>query len=489
MSKTTLTEGDEGVRLIIKDQKEKVSPATISARTPVHVVYGGADRFSADTPRKLGRIALDSLKAFAPNFAAFATAFQLHGYQHLPTFPRAVKELEASLKAAPDKIKKKDRAAWFAWTVHQKTLAKLRTEPVEDFRIDFEDGYGFRSEEEEDGHAVSAATELAAAFKKRKTTAFAGFRIKSLAPGTYGRAIRTLELFLATLLDQTDRKLLDGFVVTLPKVTDAKQVKDLARRLSKIEKDRKIAKDSIGIELMIETPDAIFDKRGRAAVPSLIKASRGRCRSFHFGAYDYTAALGISASFQDIRHPACSFARSVIQAACAGSGVRVVDSVTTQIPVPVHRDEILTEAQTAENRRSVHAGWLKHFQNVSASMADGFYQSWDLHPNQLVARYAAVYGFFLTEMDAQAARLKTFLGKATQASLTGNTFDDAASAQGIVNFFRNGFDCGAFGDEEIKQAIGLTSADLRASFSELASARRSKVSSNANAAARRTAGG
>lgn len=466
MSKTILTDGDDGVRLIIKDSKEK--RVEESGRSPIHVVYGGADRFSIDTPRKFGRIALESIKSYAPNFAAFAHAFHLPSSEHLPTFPKAVKELDAALKADPNKAKRKDKAAWFAWTVYQKTIEKLRREPVEDFRIDFEDGYGFRSEEEEDGHAVAAATELANAFKKRRTTAFTGFRIKSVAPETYGRAIRTLELFLSTLLDQTDGKLPENFVVTLPKVSDAKQVKDLARRLSKIEKDRKLRKDSIGIELMIETPEAIFDKRGRVAVSGLIKAARGRCRSVHFGAYDYTAALGISASFQDIRHPACGFARSVIQAASVALDVRVVDSVTTLMPVPVHRDETLTEGQRAENLRSVHAGWLKHFQNISASMADGFYQSWDLHPNQLVARYAAVYTFFLTEMDAQAARLKTFLSKATQASLTGNTFDDAASAQGIVNFFRKGLDCGAFSDEEIKKIIGISSGDLSKSFAEIA---------------------
>ncbi|MEO5859180.1 MAG: aldolase/citrate lyase family protein, partial [Pyrinomonadaceae bacterium] len=298
-----------------------------------------------------------------------------------------------------------------------------------------------------------------------------GFRIKSLAPETYGRAIRTLELFLGTLLDQTDRKLPDGFVVTLPKVTNAKQVKDLARRLRKIEKDRKIAKDAIGIELMIETAEAIFDKRGRVAISAVVKASRGRCSSVHFGAYDYTAALGISASFQDIRHPACSFARSVIQTACAGSGVRVVDSVTTLMPVPVHRDETLTETQRAENLRSVHAGWFRHFQNISASMADGFYQSWDLHPNQLVARYAAVYAFFLTEMEAQAARLKAFLAKATQAGLTGNTFDDAASAQGLINFFKLGWGCGAFSDEDLRTATGLSPDNLSSSFAELTAQR------------------
>lgn len=466
MSKTILTDGDEGVRLIIKDSKEKAADST--ERLPVHVVYGGADRFSTETPKKFGRIALDSMRAYAPNFAAFAHAFHLPGSEHLPTFTKTVKELDAALKADANKVKKKDRAAWFAWTVYQKTVEKLRREPVEDFRIDFEDGYGFRSEEEEDGHVVSAASELANAYKKRCITNLSGFRVKSLSPETYGRAIKTLELFFTTILDQTDGRLPDNFVVTLPKVSDAKRVKDLARRLSKIEKNRKLRKNAIGIELMIETPGAIFDKRGRVAIPGLIKAARGRCTSVHFGAYDYTAALRISASFQDIRHPACGFARSAIQAACAPIGVRVVDSVTTQMPVPTRRDENLSDEQKAANKRAVHAGWLKHFQNVTASMSDGFYQSWDLHPNQLVARYAAVYAFFLSEMDAQAARMRSFIDKATQASMTGNTFDDAASAQGIVNFFRRGLDCGALTDDEIKKSTGLAAAQLSLSFAEIA---------------------
>ena len=138
------------------------------------------------------------------------------------------------------------------------------------------------------------------------------------------------------------------------------------------------------------------------------------------------------------------------------------------MPVQVHRDENLSDAQKAENKRSVHSGWLKHFQNVTASMADGSYQSWDLHPNQLVARYAAVYAFFLTEMDVQAARLKMFLGKATQASLTGNTFDDAATAKGIINFFQRGFDCGAFDADEIKKMTGVGVEDLSKNFEEIA---------------------
>lgn len=468
MSKTVLTEGDEGVRLIIKDANVKHMPMARPSRSPVHVVYGGADRYSADTPRKLGKIALDSIKAYAPNFVEFASAFRLHGSERLPSFPKAIKELEAELKAAPEKAKHKNFPAWFAWTIHQKTVDKLRREPVEDFRIDFEDGYGFRSDEEEDGHAIGVANELAAAFKKKRITAFCGFRIKSLAPETYGRAIKTLEIFLPNYLDQTENRVPENFVVTLPKVTDSKQVKDICKRLASIEKKRKLAKNSIGLELMIETPQSIIDKKGRIAIRDLVDAAKGRCTSVHFGAYDYSAALGISASHQDIRHPACNFARQMVQAALANSGVRLCDSVTTLMPVPIHRAEMLADFEKTENKRAVHAGWLKHFQNVTSSMADGFYQSWDLHPNQLVARYAAVYAFFLLEKDAQATRLSGFLDKATKASLTGNTFDDAASAQGLLNFFRRGRDCGAFDENEIAAATGLISADLdSSSFADL----------------------
>jgi len=189
-------------------------------------------------------------------------------------------------------------------------------------------------------------------------------------------------------------------------------------------------------------------------VGDLVKAAKGRCSSVHFGAYDYTSALGISASHQDIRHPACDLARSVMQIALAGTDVRLADSVTTQMPLPVHKKGTLSEAEKAENKLAVHAGWLKHFQNVSASMANGFYQSWDLHPNQLVARYAAVYAFFLSEIKANAQRLRNYSEKATKATLTGNTFDDAASVAGLMNFFERGIACGAFSEAEVNAATG-----------------------------------
>jgi hypothetical protein len=434
------------------------------ARTPVHVVYGGADRFSADTPVKLGRIALATLEEYVHDFVVFARVFELKGADRLPHWAGTVPELVSNAKEDPEKLRREHFPVWFAWNVHRKTIEKLRSEPVEDYRIDFEDGYGFRSDEEEDGHAIGAANALASAMANGSITAFSGFRVKSFGRETYARATRTLELFLSDFLERSSGRLPENFVVTLPKVTDVAQVKDLCDRLDVVEKERGLSPMSIGVELMIETPESIVDRDGRFAVRRLVDAAEGRCTSVHFGAYDYTAALGISASHQDIRHPACNFARQAMQAALAGKDVRLVDSVTTLMPVPVHKGETLSEDQRTKNKAAVHGGWLRHFRNVSASMADGFYQSWDLHPNQLVARYAAVYAFFLEEFDPQAARLRGYTEKAAKATLTGNTFDDAASVAGLVNFFERGIACGAFSEAEVTSATGATMDDLFRQF-------------------------
>ena len=92
----------------------------------------------------------------------------------------------------------------------------------------------------------------------------------------------------------------------------------------------------------------------------------------------------------------------------------------------------LTDEQHAENVASVHAAWKLHFDDVRHSLAGGFYQGWDLHPAQLVSRYAAVYSFFLEGIDAAGVRLKNFVGKAAQATLVGDVFDDAATGSGTA---------------------------------------------------------
>jgi len=475
MSKTILTDGDAGVQLIIKDEKRAKEQSMPQVREPVHVVYGGADRFTAETPAKLGKIALASLRSWAPNFVEFAAAFGLPRSAEIANDGMSAAKLKALIEQDEENAKIERFPAWLAYSVHSRTIAKLKSEAIEDLRIDFEDGYGFRSDDEEDADAFRSAAELAKAFKTHKITRHCGIRVKPFAKETLGRADLTLDLFMDAFLKASNGKLPPNFVVTLPKVTDRKHVKQLCERLRVIEKKAKLVKGSIKIEILIESPLAIIDRKGKFAMKGLVKAAKGRCTSAHFGAYDYTSLLGISADRQDIRHNACVFARQMMQVALAPLGIRLSDSVTTLLPVAIHKGDDLTDEQKAENKKAVHAGWQKHFDNVTASMTDGFFQSWDLHPNQLPARFAAVFSFYLLAKDKQSARLKGFLDNATKASLSGSTFDDAASAQGLLNFFERGIDCGALTMEEVSNATGITEEELNSgSFGKIIAGRLAK---------------
>jgi len=403
-------------------------------RFPVHTVYGGADRFRSNTTEKFGQIAGETLKTYAANPDVFAEIFGL----------------------SPD----------LAADIYRKTAEKLRTEPIEDFRIDFEDGFGYRTEREEDEAAVNAARELSQALKLRQLSPFCGIRVRPFASDTIDRAKRTIDLFVKTLIDKGNA-LPGHFVITLPKIRSFAEVRSLTGYLSNIEKRFRLKEGAIGIELMAETPETIFDRDGKVAIGKFITATRGRCRSVHFGAYDYTSLLGISAADQDIRHPACIFARNLLQAALAASSIRLVDSVTIQMPIPIHRSERLNKKQKQENVSAIHSAWRRHFNNVKQSMREGFFQSWDLHPNQLPARYAAVYDYFLGNAGEQSARLRSFLFAAATASVTNNVFDDAASAEGTLNFFRIGISCGAFSPSEINHMLGCEAADLFLDFPRL----------------------
>ncbi len=423
-------------------------------RNPIHVVYGGADRFLAETPEKLGKLALKPLETYAPNFVEFANAMWLKGCDTLPKFEDVIADLEFQLIENPEKVKAENFSAWFAWTIYNRTIEKLKREPVEDFRIDFEDGYGIRSDEEEDSHAISASNELFSALANAQASAFCGIRIKSFQSETYQRAVRTLDLFLTNLLQKTNRVLPENFVVTLPKITRVEEVTVLDELLSEFEKQHNLPPDSIKIEIMIETPEAILRVR------NLAKAARNRVVAAHFGAYDYTASFGITAVHQHLKHDACNFARNVMQIALSPLGIRLSDSVTTEMPIPIHRGENLSVQQVKENKRAVHQAWRLHFNNVTHSLINGFYLSWDLHPAQLVARYAAVYSFFLESFESQSNRLKSFLDKATKATMSGNQFDDAASAQGLLNYFIRAVSCGALSENEVLSATGLTIEEL-----------------------------
>jgi citrate lyase beta subunit len=410
-------------------------------RQPIHVVYGGAQLFKAETPARLGALALDLIRNYTPDASSFAECLGL----------------------PPGHL---------AEVVYARTIAKLEREPVEDFRIDFEDGYGYRSDAEEDGHAVSTARLLAQGAGKPGFPPFCGIRIKPLTQALGARSARTLDLFLKALLEESSG-LPANFVVTLPKISSPSQVLELVTLLDQAESRHRLAAGVLKIELMIETPQAIIDSSGAIAIPKLLEAAGARCRGLHFGPYDYSASCNIAAAEQRLDHPACDFARHVIQVCGADRGVFLSDGPSTILPIPRHRAPA-TDDQKAENRAIIHRAMRHHFDLVQRSLAHGYYQGWDLHPGQLPTRYAAVYEFFLKSLDSAAARLRNFIDKAAQATLVGDVFDDAATGQGLLNFLLRGVNCGAITEQEAA-ASGLTLDELRGrSFVKIMEHRRPK---------------
>jgi citrate lyase beta subunit len=399
-------------------------PGESARRQPVHTVYGGAHLFKSDTAPRLGTLAMRSFEMFAPDAKTFAQALEL-----------------------PDKLSD---------TIYERVREKLTREPVEDFRIDFEDGYGTRPDDEEDGHAVSAAREVVKGLEAGTLPPFLGIRIKTFSEELHARSIRTLDLFLTTLVESAGGRLPENFVVTLPKIVSPAQVATLADIFDLLEPKLGLPTGSLKMEMMVETTQSIISERGEANLPQLLDAARGRCVAAHFGTYDYTASCSITAAYQDMLHPACDFARHMMQVSFGGTGIWLSDGATNIMPIAPHRGE-LTAEQEAENRHVVYRAWKLHYRHVRHSLTNAFYQGWDLHPAQFPTRYAAVYTFFLEGLDAASERLRNFVEKAAQATLVGDVFDDAATGQGLLNYFLRAINCGALTE---KEALDLTSLSL-----------------------------
>ncbi|HEY3631252.1 MAG TPA: aldolase/citrate lyase family protein [Jatrophihabitantaceae bacterium] len=350
-------------------ERDRRYPGLPPGRQPVHTVYVPADRFTATTVRDWGAAAERALDAHGP----------LDGFDEAPV------------------------------------RAKLAREPIEDLRIDFEDGYGIRPDVDEDAHARAAAAALAAA-----PPAFSGIRIKSLEAPTRRRALRTLELFLETPPPQ-------GFRLTLPKVTS----------IAQIEAIKAIAEHhDVRYEIQIETPQAVL------AMTDLVRAAGSRCLGLHFGTYDYTAGLGISAANQSLDHPAADHAKAVMQVAAAQTGLIISDGSTNVLPVG--------------DTGAVRAAWTLHAGLVRRALERGIYQGWDLHPAQLPTRFAATYAFFRDGVPAATARLRAYLDRAEDRASTGIA-DEPATARALSGFLLRALDCGA-----VAGIDGFTAAELRA---------------------------
>ena len=384
-------------------------PGDSGARQPVHTVYVPADQMAAGLPAEWGARALAALGEHAGSAAALAGATGVDQGLVDQVLPGV--------------------------------LAKLEREPVEDLRLDFEDGYGPRPPAEEDAHAQGAARALAGALAGAAAPPYAGLRIKCLEAATRRRGLRTLDLFLSALLEEA--ALPDGFVVTLPKVTDVRQVEAMVMVCGRLEEAHGLPRGRLRFEIQVETPQAILGADGTATVARMIQAASGRCSGLHYGTYDYSAACGIAAAYQSMEHPAADHAKAVMQVAAAGTGVRLSDGSTNVLPVG--------------DSAAVHAAWRLHARLVRRSLERGYWQGWDMHPAQLPTRYLATYAFFREGLPAAAARLRAYLERTG-----GGVLDEPATAQALAGFVARGLDCGALTEAEVTDRTGLDRATIGA---------------------------
>ncbi|MFF3244180.1 DUF6986 family protein [Streptomyces sp. NPDC002870] len=382
-------------------------PGDPGTRQPVHTVYVPGDVFAADTIRSWGDQALAALDEHAPDAASLAEALGLSG------------EL-----AAP---------------VYDRVRAKLEREPIEDLRVDFEDGYGGRGDAEEDAHAARAARLINEAYAQGTAAPYMGIRMKCMEAAVRDRGIRTLDVFLTGLIETGG--LPGGLVLTLPKVTYTEQVTAMVRLLEEFEKARGLDAGRIGFEIQIETSQSILAADGTAAVARMIDAADGRATGLHYGTFDYSACLGVSAAYQASDHPAADHAKAVMQVAAAGTGVRVSDGSTNVLPVG-----------TTEK---VHDAWRLHYGLTRRALARAYYQGWDMHPGHLPTRYAAVFAFYREGFEQAAARLSAYANHAG-----GDVMDEPATAKALSGYLLRGIDCGALDTAEVARLTGLTRADL-----------------------------
>ena len=378
-------------------------PGHGTARQPVHTVYVPADRYDADLPRRWGAEALALLDERGSRLA------RLLG----------------------------DHADDLISRVH----AKLVAEPIEDLRIDFEDGYGARDDATEDSHVDDAAAALAGSWRTGSGPSYAGIRVKSLERPTRRRGVRSLTRFVAALTAAGATS--DRFVTTLPKVTSVDQVEAMVHLCRRLEQEVGLAEGALRFEIQVETPQSILGPDGTAPVARMISAAEQRCTGLHYGTYDYSAFCGIAAPYQSLEHPVADHAKLVMQAAAAGTGVRLSDGSTNVLPVG--------------DGDAVEAAWRLHLRLVRRSLERGLYQGWDLHPGQLPTRYAATFAFYREGAAAAGSRLRAYVERRS-----GGVLDEPATARALADFLLRGVECGALTAAEVREAAGMSEGDLRA---------------------------
>ena len=384
-------------------------PGEDARRQPVHTVYVPADRYTVDLPRQWGTAA----RALVDD----------HG---------RIEALCADLGLAPE----------LAAQVAPRVLAKLENEPIEDLRLDFEDGYGNRADDVEDAEAVRSGVEVAAAVTAGEAPAFIGLRFKCFEAPTRRRGIRTLDLFLGTMLSNLD-ELPDGLVITFPKVSMVSQVEAMVLVCEQLERMHGLPVGRLRFEVQVETPQLILGADGRAPVATVIHAGEARVSALHYGTYDYSASLQVSAEYQSAAHPVADFAKEVMQVAAAGTGVQVADGSTNILPVGSAAD--------------VRASWRLHAGLVRRSLERAYYQGWDMHPGHLPTRFLANFAFYREGFPRAARRLSDYVARTGSGVL-----DEPATARALARYLYRGFTCGALDETEVVDSTGLDGNALAA---------------------------
>jgi hypothetical protein len=377
-------------------------PGDRGRRQPVHTVYVPADRYDSET---VGDWADEARQALAA-----------HG--------GSTTELAQALDLQPN----------IAAEIYERISRKLDAEAIEDLRIDFEDGYGIRPDEDEDAATVAAAQALAASITAGKAAPFHGVRVKSFEAPTRRRGARTLQLFAHTLVEAGG--LTDGFVITLPKVTSVEQVEAFVFALGRVEEACSLDPGTLRFEIQVETPQAILGDDGTALIARMVHAGGGRVTGLHYGTYDYSASLGVAAGYQSLEHPVADHAKAVMQLAAAGTGVFVSDGSTNVLPVG--------------DRDAVHAAWRLHVRLVRRSLEQGIYQGWDMHPAHLPSRYVATYSFFREGLPSAAGRLRAYVHGGQSGFL-----DEPATAAAMAGYLLRGLECGAVDASELDELVGV----------------------------------
>ena len=382
------------------DAQAALYPGESNRRQPVHTVYVPADRYRADTPQSWGEQALALLDEHARTPARFAGITGL--------------------------------GIAFVDEVYPRVRSKLAAQPIEDLRIDFEDGYGIQPDEDEAAEAAGRA--LAESKGAANAALLSGIRIKGLQANTRRRGLRTLDRFVRTAVEAGG--LPDRFVVTLPKVAHVAEVTTAVRICERLEQIHGLTAGAVRFELQIEVPQAVIGPDGVATVARLVHAADGRCEGLHYGTYDFSAAAGVVAGEQSLEHPLADQAKLVMQLAAAQTGIRVSDGSTNVIPYG-----------TSD---SVRHAWRLHTRLVQRSLRRAIYQGWDMHPGHLATRYAATYDFYRGELQPSCARLAHYVSRASSGFL-----DEPATATALASAVLRAVECGACDDAEVAEATGL----------------------------------